>query len=82
MYFIEEGLGKNYKPLSLMFSISGLFGSLVFFQANQLSQIIRDFVYAPLSIFQNNIFIGNFFTGILVAMLVGIVIFGGIKRIA
>ena len=82
MYFIEEGLGKNYKPLSLMFSISGLFGSLVFFQANQLSQIIRDFVYAPLSIFQNNIFIGNFFTGILVAVLVGIVIFGGSKRIA
>ena len=39
-------------------------------------------MYAPLSIFQNNIFIGNFFTGILVAMLVGIVIFGGIKRIA
>ena len=82
MYFIEKGLGKKFRPLSIMFGISGLFGSLVFFQANQLSQIIRDFVYSPLSMFQNNILIGNFFTGLLVAILVGIVIFGGIKRIA
>ena len=82
MYFIEHGLGEKFKPLSIMFSISGLFGSLVFFQANQLSQIIRDFVYAPLSMFQNNVLIGNYVTGILVATLVGIVIFGGIHRIA
>ena len=65
-----------------MFSISGLFGSLVFFQANQLSQIIRDFIYTPLDIFQNNPNIGNLITGFLVAGLVSAVIFGGIKRIA
>ena len=46
MYFIEKGLGEKFRPLSIMFSISGLFGSLVFFQANQLSQIIRDFVFS------------------------------------
>ena len=82
MYFIENGLGKKYKPLGIMFSVSGLFGSLVFFQANQLSQIIRDFIYAPLGIFQHNPDLGNLFTGILVAGLVSIVIFGGIQRIA
>jgi len=82
MYFIEKGLGKKYRPLSLMFCVSGLFGSLVFFQANQLSQIIRDFVYTPLVIFQHNMFIGNLVTGILVAIVVGIIIFGGIQRIA
>ena len=82
MYFIENGLGKKYKPLGIMFSVSGLFGSLVFFQANQLSQIIRDFVYSPLGVFQQNSDLGNLFTGILVAGLVSIVIFGGIQRIA
>ena len=82
MYFIEKGLGEKFKPLGIMFSISGLFGSIVFFQANQLSQIVRDFIYIPLGVFQHNPTIGNLLTGILVAGLVSIVIFGGIKRIA
>ena len=82
MYFIEKGLGEKFKPLGVMFSISGLFGSLVFFQANQLSQIIRDFIYYPLDIFQTNPNMGNFITGVFVAGLVSVVIFGGIQRIA
>ena len=82
MYFIEKGLGEKFKPLGIMFSISGLFGSLVFFQANQLSQIIRDFIYSPLGVFQHNSDLGNLLTGIIVAGLVSIVIFGGIQRIA
>ena len=45
MYYIEEGLGKSYRPLAIMFSLSGLFGCIVFFQANQLSQIVNDFFY-------------------------------------
>ena len=82
MYYIEKGLGEKFKPLGVMFSISGLFGSLVFFQANQLSQIIRDFIYYPLDIFQTDPDMGNFITGVFVAGLVSIVIFGGIQRIA
>ena len=82
MYYIEKGLGEKFKPLGVMFSISGLFGSLVFFQANQLSQIIRDFIYYPLDIFQTNPNMGNFITGVFVAGLVSVVIFGGIQRIA
>ena len=82
MYFIEKGLGEKFKPLGIMFSISGLFGSIVFFQANQLSQIIRDFIYTPFGIFQIHSDLGNLFTGVLVAGLVSIVIFGGIQRIA
>ena len=82
MYYIEKGLGEKFKPLGIMFSISGLFGSLVFFQANQLSQIIRDFIYYPFDIFQTNPNMGNFITGVFVAGLVSVVIFGGIQRIA
>ena len=82
MYYIEEGLGKAYRPLAIMFSVSGLFGCIVFFQANQLSQIIMDFFYTPVGIFQDNLLLGNFFTGTCAAIVVGSVIFGGINRIA
>ena len=82
MYFIENGLGEKFRPLALMFSISGAFGCITFFQANQLSQIIRDFIYQPLGLFESNTFTGNMFTGISVSFLVSLVIFGGIRRIA
>ncbi len=82
MYFIENGLGPKFRPLALMFSISGAFGCITFFQANQLSQIIRDYIYFPAGVFQSNILIGDVFTGFCVSILVGSVIFGGIKRIA
>ena len=82
MYFIENGLGPKFRPLALMFSISGAFGCITFFQANQLSQIIRDYIYFPAGVFQSNILIGDVFTGLCVSILVGSVIFGGIKRIA
>jgi len=82
MYFIEEGLGRSYRPLAIMFSMSGLLGCIVFFQSNQLSQIVRDYLYEPMQLFQENPNVGNFVTGILVATLVAVVIFGGIKRIA
>ena len=82
MYYIEEGLGKKYRPLALMFSISGLLGCITFFQANQLSQIIRDFFYKPAGLFQTSQFTGDLLSGIGVAVLVGVVIFGGIQRIA
>ena len=82
MYYIEEGLGKAYRPLAVMFSVSGLFGCIVFFQANQLSQIIMDFFYTPVGLFQDNLLLGNFFTGACAAVVVGSVIFGGINRIA
>ena len=82
MYFIEEGLGSKFRPLALMFSISGAFGCITFFQANQLSQIIRDYIYFPSGLFQSDVFIGNIFTGCCVSLLVGSIIFGGIKRIA
>ena len=53
-----------------------------FFQANQLSQIVNDFFYTPLNLFSSRPLIGNFLTGSCTAILVGVVIFGGIKRIA
>ena len=82
MYYIEQGLGKKYKPLAIMFSLSGMIGCTIFFQANQLSQIVREYLYNSTGVFQNNIFFGDLVTGFIVATIVSIVIFGGIKRIA
>ena len=82
MYFIEEGLGPKFKPLANMFAISGLIGTLTFFQANQLSSVIMNFIYKPYGMFENNATYGNLTTGIFIAFLVGTVVFGGITRIS
>ena len=79
MYVIVEGLGRNWRPLAVFFSVLGMIGVLPMFQVNQLTQVIRDAVLIP-----NNVEVGfssNLVSGILVALLVGVVIFGGIKRI-
>jgi AGCS family alanine or glycine:cation symporter len=81
MYVIQEGLGQKFKPLAVLFSSAGLIGCLPMFQANQLTQYIRDSVFLPLGMFSSNPFMGNVITGILIAILVAGVIFGGIKRI-
>lgn len=81
MYVIEEGLGKAYKPLAILFSVAGLVGCMVLFQANQLSQLVRDLIYVPNGLFSDNILLGNFTTGMTAAAIVSLVIFGGIKRI-
>jgi len=79
MYFITEGLGKNWKPLAVFFAIFGMIGVSPLFQANQLTQAIRDVILIP-----NNFeasFTSNLITGLIISILVGIVIIGGIKRI-
>lgn len=47
MYMITEGLGKKWKPLAVLFSVAGLFGALPVFQANQLTQAVRDIILIP-----------------------------------
>ncbi len=81
MYYIEQGLGKKFKFLSILFSVAGLFGCLVLFQANQLTQIIRDELFHNAGIFADGAHLGNFLVGVVMALVVATVIFGGIKRI-
>ena len=81
MYVIETGLNPKFKILAIIFSIAGLIGCLSLFQANQLTQIIRDEIFLPNGLFTDSIITGNLLVGISVAMFVGVVIVGGIKRI-
>ncbi|NBC66624.1 MAG: sodium/alanine symporter [Bacteroidetes bacterium] len=94
MYYITEGLGKKWKPLAMFFSLAGLIGCAPLFQANQLTQIVRDTVIAEHSLLGYNTMIladsmltaegfrlSDIIVGIILVTLVSLVIFGGIKRI-
>ena len=82
MYVIREGLGKKWQPLAYLFAMAGLFGPLPIFQANQLTQILRDSIYIPNGwVEADAAFTGNLLTGFFLVGLVSLVIFGGIKRI-
>ena len=81
MYVIETALGKRFKSLAILFSSAGLIGCLPLFQANQLTQIIRDEIWKNNGWFTDSVLTGNLVVGIPVAVLVALVIFGGIKRI-
>ena len=81
MYVIETALGRKFKALAILFSTAGLIGCLPLFQANQLTQIIRDEIWKNNGWFTDSVLTGNLVVGIPVAVLVALVIFGGIKRI-
>jgi AGCS family alanine or glycine:cation symporter len=74
MYYIKNGLGPRWKWLGVAFAI---FGSLAGFglantvQSNAVSQVLETNFHVP-----------TLFSGILMSVLVGIVLLGGIKRIA
>jgi len=79
MYVIVEGLGRNWKSLAVFFSVLGMIGVLPMFQVNQLTQVVRDVVLIPNRVEAG--FASDLISGLLVMILVGVVIFGGIKRI-
>lgn len=85
MYFITEGLGKKWKPLAMAFCFFGLFGCLPMFQSNQLTAIVSEMFFKPNDWFvdssQNVTLTGQGLFGLLLAIFVGVVIFGGIQRI-
>jgi AGCS family alanine or glycine:cation symporter len=80
MYVIEEGMGKKWKPLAIIFSVAGVLGLLSIFQANQLTAVLRSVLLQP-----NNLDHGDttkWILGFGMMVVVAIVILGGIKRIA
>lgn len=80
MYFIMEGLGKNWKPLAIMFSIFGMLGALPVVNVNQLKQAINDIILIP-----NGVEVSLMSNGIIALILVlvtSVVILGGLKRIS
>ncbi|WP_297336034.1 alanine/glycine:cation symporter family protein [Algoriphagus sp.] len=80
MYVIEEGMGKKWKFLSVIFCVAGVIGLLAIFQANQLSAVFRAVMLEPSGISTGET--TKWIIGITMMVLVAIVILGGIQRIA
>ena len=74
MYYIEKGLGRGFKPLAILFAIFAVvcsFGSGNMNQANTIAEsAFNDLGHVP-----------YWLSGGVTAVLVGLVILGGIKRI-
>lgn len=75
MYYIENGLGKKYKPLAVLFAVFGIlcayFGIGTFAQVNSIVEITRISAGIPVV-----------YTGIALTVLVAVVTIGGLKSIA
>ena len=71
MYVIEKALPKHFRFLAIFFAICGLFGCMAMFQTNQLAIFLH-----------SQYKLDPFFVGIVFALLVGVVLMGGIKRLA
>lgn len=78
MYMILSGLGRNWKPLAVFFSISGLIGTLCIMQANQFTEAITTVFFTP----EQNTVTLRFIIGVIICVIVACVILGGIKRIS
>ena len=82
MYVVREGLGRHWRPLAVFFAVVAVIGCLPLFQVNQLVQIIRDVIFTPMGVVGEDHFWFDLTAGIVLVLLVGVVIFGGITRIA
>ncbi|MDE5642621.1 MAG: alanine:cation symporter family protein, partial [Muribaculaceae bacterium] len=95
MHIIEKGLGPKWTPLAKFFAIAGMFGTLCIMNANQLTEAFMTTFTTPegveasgfLSAVGGAVSLSNtqayrLLFGCAVAIVVSLVIFGGIKRIA
>lgn len=84
MYVIREALPPRVRFLAYWFAIVGLVGCLPAFQTNQLVQIMRDVVFIPQGwIAADGDYLRfNLASGIVIASLVALVVYGGLFRIA
>ncbi|MEO0553099.1 MAG: alanine/glycine:cation symporter family protein [Bacteroidota bacterium] len=89
MYVIKNGLNKKWTPLAYLFCLAGTIGCLPIFQANQLTQVIRDVLVipnglssSPITLMGATISSTDLYTGLILTVIVSAVIFGGLKRIA
>ena len=79
MYYIVEGLGKNWKPLAVFFSFCAMVGALPVFNVNQLTQAFNDIMLTPNGV--EVTFMTKVIFGIVLVLITSVVILGGLKRI-
>lgn len=80
MYVIQEGLGRNWKPLAVFFCMAGFFGATPIFQANQIVDVVGAIVLEPMDIALKSNWT-RLYIGIGIAIPAAVVILGGVKQI-
>ncbi len=83
MYYIKNGLGKNWNWLAILFSI---FGALAAFGIGNAVQVnnITDAINSAITIFNpgfGGATIVNWVIGVIIAVIIGVTLIGGIKRL-
>lgn len=87
-YYIEDGLGKNWKWLGKLFAVFGMFVGLMgigtFTQINGITSAANGFFDKSLTttIFGREYTYTTIIVGLIVTVLVAFIVIGGIKRIA
>ena len=84
MYYIENGLGKKWKILGIIFSIFGIFAVFGTGNATQVNTIVASIDAALISfgaMEASSTATLNLILGIVITVLVGLILLGGIKRI-
>ena len=89
-YYIENGMGKKWKWLAMIFAFFGagvgLFGIGTFTQVNSIASAVKDFfdpqtMYA-VTLFGKEYSLATVISCIFLTVCVGLVVIGGIRRIA
>lgn len=82
MYYIQNGLGKSWKPLAILFAVFGVFASFGTGNATQAGSI-KDSINSTITAFGGQINpTVNLIVGIVCAALLILVLIGGLKRLA
>ncbi|MEM7080950.1 MAG: amino acid carrier protein, partial [Pseudomonadota bacterium] len=84
MYVITQALPRRWHFLAALFATAGMIGALPALQSNQLVQIIRDLIIidSGLTSASTDPLWINVACGVVLAVLTGLVVFGGIRRIS
>lgn len=87
-YYIESGMGRRWKFLAVIFAVLGmcvgLFGIGTFSQVNSITDAVGNiFAGAPaVTLFGREYSLAVILAGVLLTLAVGLVLLGGVKRIA
>lgn len=71
MYYIENGMGRRFKPLGIAFAVFGMIGTLALFQINQLASFVEGGYGLP-----------KMWTGLIFTAVTAYILFGGLQRIS
>lgn len=95
MYIVEKAFGPRWKPVAVFFAVAGMFGTLCIMNANQLTEALMATFTTPESIAGSGFLISassltglspaaslRLIIGCGIALVVALVILGGIRRIA